>query len=142
MKTDSFIKALAVLKTLSPKDFDMGLYQTADKNTQCGSLGCVIGHVARVVGVTPEFKNFYGGIEYASWALNFFGVSMDSNEGRWAFNNLWRDTDNTIAGAMARIQYLIKHGEAPENSKSMLYGISSKEYLSIVAKYSQPNKTK
>lgn len=137
MKIDNLNKTMTIIKKLSPKDFDMNLYQTSNDTAPCGSIGCIIGHVARVEGVPAEFKNFYGGTEFKEWSEHFFDIPSTSNEWAWAFSHLWSTVDNSLSGATARIKYLIVHGKAPENARAMVRGLSNKEYLDIVNKYKQ-----
>jgi hypothetical protein len=110
------------IETVNPKLFGMRLFREGDDTPhECNSVGCIIGHCV----VLDEWKNvplyIDGDINFVAWAEQFTGVSRFRSLWNWFFSGAWTITDNTPAGAAARIRYTVKHG-LPENWEEQMRG--------------------
>lgn len=102
------------LLTLDEDSFDMYNYSqdvsfiTNIKQLECNSVGCILGHCA-ILDKENVFKNFinYEFINYEKWAENFIKISSDSLKYKFLFSSFWADYDNTLKGAIERINVVL-----------------------------------
>ena len=114
------------LKTIDSRKFDMSTYNSKlakslsftvesfiVSNFECASAGCVIGHSVRL---DPELMKKViedvGPIRglprlYTEWSERFTGLQNDTDEWQWCFGGNWIEFDNTISGAISRIEALV-----------------------------------
>jgi hypothetical protein len=82
--------------------FDMRNFtQTAiggEYETDCGTVGCAIGHAPHAGIVKTDFENWY---QYSDRA---FGLKEDSPQWMYCFCPDWSGFDNTPQGAAARLR--------------------------------------
>lgn len=72
----------------------------------CGSVACAIGH-GPFAGI-PIARDEYSWTNYAE---RVFGFSDANNgAGEYLFSNEWEHVDNTVAGAAARIRFVLENG--------------------------------
>ena len=101
------------LKTLTPKQFDMGEFMTS-----CGTVGCVVGWAATFEGLEPvddDCGRYSDKLIYTKYSERVFNV--ESYEWNWCFGD-WVYIDNSIDGAIKRINYLVDNDGVPENFKN------------------------
>ena len=120
MNRDNLIKLRDGLAKL-PEDyqhFGMGLYYGNLTPTvagtvapsACGSVACVLGHALLMV------KAAIYGETWKEYSLRVFGIQQCSIDWRWLFSPVWEDHDNTVAGAVSRIDYYLEYGAPKEFS--------------------------
>lgn len=75
-----------------------------DRATVCGSAGCIIGHGphAGIPKSADETWDEYG-------KLNFGSHSVEDSW-KFIFSGLWSYTDNSLSGAVYRLEYALKFG--------------------------------
>lgn len=96
----------------------------------CNSVGCVIGHCARLdaARVSEEYADWQiGGINFTPWSYAFTGLEWDS-EWQYLFGSPWKYGDNTSTGAAKRIRYFVENG-LPEDWREQMYGHSKLSYV-------------
>lgn len=98
------------LCTISDNQFDMRGYRlNGDKaSPECNSVGCVIGHctVLDSENVKQNYLNSDTGIiKFTDWSYDFTGLHGYLWD--FCFGGAWVDTDNTIEGAIKRIESVI-----------------------------------
>lgn len=116
------------LETVNPEHFDITVYnktyesrfvKVKDIDFSCNTCGCVLGHAATF----PEFKiteqdiyEFMNDYPFAwqKFTEKYFGIEVDSFVWTWLFSTDWSEVDNTLQGAIRRINYFIQNG-MPEN---------------------------
>lgn len=119
------LQALATFLAYAEVDgvrFDMGRFSVGDNGynedeeidgeTECGSVGCSVGH-ASLCFHKPS------GMPWGEWANQMFIQNNDDDFDvaygtshsmwDWAFAADWQRVDNTRLGAAKRIQYLLDH---------------------------------
>lgn len=136
----NLLKLAEVLETALPTaegysfEFDMGWYfydldkdgpyggYTNHLHNQCNASACAIG-VGVLAGIGDTSTHFV-----SDYADNTFGTNdRNTSEGRYMFNSLWEDVDNTPEGAAARIRYILEHG-LPEDWEDQMYGNAPLSY--------------
>ena len=97
------------LKTLEPNQFDMDQYIN-----DCGTVRCMVGWATTFKGLEPIDDDYddYDGVDYDSYSDRVFETNSD--QWKWCFSGRWVDTDNTVEGAIKRIEYLIENDDIPE----------------------------
>ena len=95
--------------------FDMGRFsEDCDSHvTECGSVGCAVGH-GPYAGI-PK----YAAENWAGYAYRVFGANL-SGAFLWCFEGGWYYIDNTPQGAAKRIRYMLKHGIPKDAGEQML----------------------
>lgn len=112
-----------IIKNVTQEHFDMKRFTNVmAENCECGSQGCIIGH-----SIQLDFENFIKhkketflqrGISkwtvnriYYEWSLKFLEIDKKKNEKLWdyLFSEDWSKYDNTIEGAIKRINYVIEN---------------------------------
>lgn len=107
-------------------DFDDFLYKSKVKS--CDTFKCVIGN-AVILDNKNNLKKYYNNtidaFDYRTWGSDYFGISTNSfdffresgynfNEFDFLFGSFYSEFDNSISGAIERIEYyvkIIKHGK-------------------------------
>ena len=81
--------------------FSNGVY-----GISCNTVGCVIGHSVRL---NPRlFASFHHLFGYIEWSEEFTGLCSYSFEWSWCFSGQWADIDNTVKGAISRIEAVLE----------------------------------
>ena len=83
--------------------------------TDCGSIGCVVGH-GPYAGIRKR-KNE----SFFDYSERKFGLPLEGDEWNWCFSAIWHITDNTPTGAAARIERLLTKG-LPRNWRKQICG--------------------
>ena len=120
MNKDNLLKLRDGLAAL-PDDyqhFGMGLYYGnltppevgTVAPSACGSVACAVGHAPSMVEPPIALEN------WRCYCLRVFGMQQDSIDWIWLFSPNWSDHDNTVAGAVSRIDYYLAHGVPKEFS--------------------------
>ena len=78
----------------------------------CNSPACVVGHS---VAVIPKLCNE----NFNEYSERVFRVNEYSREWEWCFGGGWPDD---LGKAIERLQYVIEHGEAPDDFDNCDYG--------------------
>ena len=106
------IKNLKILRNwlaagnIKQEQFDMEFYRSGEVNLEflnkknCGTLGCVLGWCPFI----PKFSK-YRATSFRYLADELFNVS--SSVWSFLFGSEWADHDNTLEGAIARIDIVI-----------------------------------
>jgi hypothetical protein len=121
----------ALLSKLDPTLFEM---RTIRANTSiehiCKSVGCILGHCTRLMP-KKEFLKFVdkedGTIDYSGIGKKLFGLEVNTYIWYFLFGSSWSIVDNTIPGAIARIEYIIQNPYA--NYEPILGDESVYQYL-------------
>lgn len=113
MNIENLTKLRDHLKSL-PSDyqgFDMGDWY---EKTTCGTVSCVLGHLPDALGDDVVMHGTsYKPAGYSSWeeyAIDILDIDPDSKLGDWLFNGSWIYYDNTLKGAILRIEYVLENG--------------------------------
>lgn len=78
----------------------------------CGTSACMVGHAA-LSGI-PELVVPYGTFNWSEYSVHIFGLNVDHTAWSYLFDPKWATIDNTVAGAVERLTYVIDHeGEVP-----------------------------
>lgn len=123
MNIDNLKRMVEHLKTIKDDQLDMATYNRRAKhitvssfivsNFECATAGCVIGHSVRLdtelmKKVITDAGNFSGIPRlYTAWSEEFTGLIYDSIRWQWCFSGGWKQYDNTVKGAISRIESLI-----------------------------------
>lgn len=103
--------------------FNMEYYAEHNgSSTECGSLGCAIGH-GPYTGLYKLLAESWEG-----YAGRVFNIYSSSPEWEWCFSYYWMYVDNTPEGAAKRILYLLEHG-LPKNWRDQMNGDAKLCYL-------------
>lgn len=103
------------LPTIDPKKFNMKRFRPheMDKSIECKTVGCVIGH-AVVLDKENVYKNYInpitGGIKFTTWMEDFLDLK-DYRLFKFLFSGEWENYDNTIKGAIKRIDYILEDND-------------------------------
>lgn len=120
MKKENLQRMVDFLKSgkVTQEMFDMNSYRTGDKKTpECNLVRCVLGWCAELDADNIK-KNYIcsdGEIDLHAWSEHFTGVPWhDSNNFNWdfLFSRGWAYHDNTIQGAIKRLEFFIEIGRA------------------------------
>lgn len=102
--------------------FDMGIYcGSSDRNADCGTMGCAIGH-GPFSGI--DKLNDEGWTDYADRVFGCEHVDVWT----WCFCSDWEETDNTATGAAKSILWLLEHG-IPDTYKKQMNGVQPLCYV-------------
>jgi len=95
-------------------------YKTVLPKPSCGSFGCVVGHLPlfeefkdiilnlpTVIGGGLSDDEYLYGIFYRDVCEKVLGISEDSYLWTYLFDCNWAEIDNTLEGAVFRIQHAI-----------------------------------
>lgn len=119
MNRENLLRAIEHMKTVNADQFDMTVFNDGSDYdfdfNECNSAGCIIGHCAVI-----DKKRFFEISQetqlngpYHNWSIEFFGIGnkdMHTAEWLWLFGQAWNETDNTLKGAIARMQYVYDNG--------------------------------
>lgn len=133
MNIPNLQRMVGLLKTVDESQFNMKVFSndiygtTAERvdtlikdEYKCNSGGCVIGHSIvldtelfnKVLIINPladkengRYKNLDEA--YAYWSEKFTGLIANSTDWEWCFGADWVTHDNTVAGAISRIEALL-----------------------------------
>ena len=108
---ENFEKTAVLLEGPLKAEFDMSQFCEFDSNgraletvvTDCGTVGCVLGHA---IGVVPKFNNE----NFWQYAERAFGCHSEDLEYHWVFHPSWKHLDNTAKGAAKRIRVMLEKG--------------------------------
>lgn len=98
--------------------FNMAHYFN-EENVQhvCGTSACAVGHYGIMIGGVPEEFGLRlpdkGIVGWVNLCDGFIGISARGETGDvwdWLFSDRWHLTDNTLLGAVARIEYFLEYG--------------------------------
>lgn len=106
---------------------DMDASSSAQLQTDCNTVACVLGWSATLPGLEPEVRECWH-----SYSLRVFGVGLCSYYGKWVFGGFWADFDNTVTGAAKRIRLLLADKIPDEFAKP---GVDCYHYHKIVNGY-------
>lgn len=98
-------------------DEERGDYKAQAYVATCGTAACACGH-GPVAGILPESGETWPAYSYRAFIPR---LSPDPRPWDWCFGADWSDVDNTVHGAAARIEFMLKHG-CPENSADQEMG--------------------
>lgn len=111
---------------LDPKLDDQGVMVKDPQRflSDCGTVACAVGH-GPAAGI-PLGRTFVDRHTTAWSGLKSTTIDWDGYSGRnfaphfesawqWMFGGDWGSIDNTAQGAAARIRYVLKHGDAPDD---------------------------
>lgn len=91
-----------------PVNFDMRQFSDETSETDCGAVGCAVGH-GPYAGL-PK----YSAESWLEYAARVFGLDVYKKEREaawdWCFHGSWQQRDNSPRGAAQRILYLLHHG--------------------------------
>ena len=131
MKKENLQRIIDMLRTIDETKFDMqhykNVYGMADElgisadeavrlsimeEIECNSPACVIGHAIRLdiplmQSIMSKDKYASSTFIYSKWSEEFTGLNYFEKDWDWCFASKWKRIDNTIAGAISRIQSLI-----------------------------------
>lgn len=134
-------------------NFNMSWYRKTNEDlptefwskNKCGTAGCALGWAPFAEGLEPieahfifaessesEERSYLNWTAYAEY--HFPAIGMDvSPKGKvneffnWLFSASWFKTDNSIEGAVARIDYLLENG-LPDDYLEQMYGQNPLSY--------------
>ncbi len=101
-----------VIKVLKPiEDINLEMVEYVTQHNKCGTVACVIGHCL----ASDEFGNRLEGVNLtftvSGMASNFtdeiLDIGLNTLEWDYLFSGEWCCHDNTVAGAIARIERVI-----------------------------------
>ena len=108
------IKNLKILRNwleagnIKQEQFSMGLYRSGENilpymnEDNCGTVGCLLGWCPFI----PEFSN-YESVSFGFLAEEFFEITFRGDAWEFIFSEEWADHDNTLEGAIARLDVVI-----------------------------------
>lgn len=120
MKKENLQRMVDLLNSgkVTQEMFDMNKFRLGDKkNTKCNSVGCVVGWCTELdsENIKENYIFSSGGIDFYAWSEYFTGMLAGGYNWRFLFSENWAEVDNTINGAIKRLEYVIKHGQTPED---------------------------
>lgn len=133
------------LKTIPQSAFDIENYRTPniwedlEFTHKCNTIGCIVGHCTELD--TPEnikkFANTYDSEagKFLKWSKHFTGFGLETGW-EYCFSGHWESIDNTVLGAIARLQHFIDNG-LPENWKDQIEGNAPLSYRFELEKFKQ-----
>lgn len=111
--------------------FDMDIFRSGSLNPrECKSVGCVIGHctILDTEKNIGKFRYSWGGINFFEWSKGFTGINDEADDiWQYLFGEIWVFSDNTPAGAAARIRYFVENG-LPETWQEEMRGNAPLSY--------------
>lgn len=87
------------------------------KPPACGTVACAVGH-GPLIGIKAKEHEFWEDYNFRAFGLYItceHGVKEEDDRWEWCFCSKWSDKDNTAQGAAKRIDYILKHGDAPKD---------------------------
>jgi len=113
------------IKTIPQQSFDMSIYREEYNyyDPECESVGCIIGHCTIIdkENVKANYvDDLSGEIDFHKWSEQFTGLKSISPEWNFLFSMDWKDVDNSIKGAVQRLEYIISGCKVSEWSKTPL----------------------
>jgi len=78
--------------------------QAGQPPASCGAVACVLGHATSIVEPAKGDK------DWDSYGERVFGLRFCDIEWEWLFSSEWSEYDNSLEGAVFRIDYYLKHG--------------------------------
>lgn len=109
MNKENLQRMIDHLRTLPQNSFCMGAYRKNNEysNTECNTIGCIIGHCT--VLDSDNIKNNYlydnGYVKFLDWSYDFTG--LDKYLWGFCFHSKWGIVDNTIEGAIKRLELVV-----------------------------------
>lgn len=86
---------------------------TYDALSECGTAACLLGHAALILGA-PERYDFWSGYSDSVFpALRSPNRSVADHIWTFLFSGDWAYHDNTLAGAVKRLDYVLEHRAYP-----------------------------
>lgn len=105
------------LEKVKEENFDMNFYRKGVepyREIHCDSVGCVIGHMVKFA--TKPVPILDGGIIYFDgFAQSELGISRSMPLWHYLFGSEWSEIDNTIQGAIDRINYACEQRMQPSS---------------------------
>lgn len=93
--------------------------------TECGSVGCVIGHATYVIDPKTPFESWF---DYSIRVFGITGSCVCGDRWDWCFSSEWALIDNTPEGAGKRIMWLLERG-LPDDAFDQIIGRAPLCYL-------------
>ena len=129
------------LTTISSVQFDMTEFNDITRNDPvhprylnnayyCPSVGCILGHAPTIKGfgfTEDDISEMTGYICWELYTKRVFDID-DTTIWTWLFGAVWAKTDNTVRGAVKRIEYTIKNG-LPHSYDDEMHGYYPLSYL-------------
>jgi len=128
MNRENLNRMADYIETIPQEKFNMRLYRWGEKvNSECGSVGCVVGHCTVLdKNPLPLYKS--GNINFYAWSREFTGLGPLSDETAYLFASGWEAFDNTPTGAAKRIRHFLEHG-LPQDWRMQMKGRAPLSYL-------------
>lgn len=109
-------KAKELLKNIPEDRFSMGVFNSNNPEelegvlNPCSSVCCVVGHcVALDTEINLKKYSWTYSFDYGNWSYSFFGFEYDSDLWNFLFSEIWVYVDNTLKGAIKRIDYVLNN---------------------------------
>lgn len=125
------IKNLKILrrelpKIITQKEFDMSFFRREGRisrieideileKPKCGTVGCMLGWSPTIKGLKPVGSNSYmlkfvneDVFDFEAYVIKFFGIKQDSDLWDYLFSTDWALCDNTLEGALIRLDNVIE----------------------------------
>lgn len=139
MNRDNIQRMINHLTTLQPEQFDMqyydrttagesykGMLKFMDNGFKCFTAGCTIGNCIQIdknLMMDVMAREGIAGMGWycIEWARRFTGIHYTQLEFDWCFSQSWYSVDNTITGAISRLQAVLNgNWREHENYKQFL----------------------
>ncbi len=99
--------------------------------SNCGTVGCALGHAPLVPGLKVEPKDFSGAgcLDFDKYCERVFGFSAyNEPKWHWLFSDVWADRDNTRHGFIRRLIHLLRGGSLDDE---FVEGISASGIMEL-----------
>ena len=145
MHKTNLTKLAEYLKTIDPKNFNMITYHNLDEfltkkylasKKYCPTVACVLGHAPMIPGfelIPEDFDINEDTISWSRYSNRIFQIPYNEIW-NWLFSGEWTATDNSLSGAIKRIEYIIKY-RLPVTWVDQVYGFHPLSYLTEVPAY-------
>lgn len=97
------------------ESYSKGSWLAESPKEICGSVACMAGYA--VLHAPEELINSCRPdqlFDYDEFTEEFFDINIGSPLYNWLFSPAWAETDNTVEGAVRRMEYTIEHGGTPD----------------------------
>lgn len=132
MNFDNLRRLAKFVSTIPQDQFDMAILRDPKDNfsdKHCNTVGCIVGHMMSII---PDDKIFYykstDRINFFVTARKWLGLEDKQTVSLFLFSHKWGKIDNTVQGAVNRINYLIKYKQLPSNWQDQMEGRSPLTY--------------
>ena len=126
---DKFKAILEFAKTIPEHKLDMAVFREAGMSThnpECNTVGCIIGHSTVLdPKLAKECTHSSEGIEFPIWFMRYAEYDSSDNDNAlwdWCFHGDWATIDNTVEGAVKRMQYAYDNKAVPADHFQQLFG--------------------